>query len=259
MRIALLFGVLSLGVAFVAGAQDTAPAAAPAETVAPSADAAPAGEAVPAVAAADAPAHAGDAAAGETKAAACGACHGLDGNSADPQYPKLAGQHENYIARHLDLFKSGARENPIMLGFAATLSAQDMRDLGAFYAAKPAVAGMANDALVAEGAEETWAQRGARLYRGGNPAAGVPACMACHGPSGAGNPGPAYPALAGQHADYTKAQLLRYRAGQFHGKVESGTANLVMVDAARGLSDTDVEALATFIEGLHQAPTQQAP
>ena len=181
------------------------------------------------------------------------------GNSADPQYPKIAGQHEAYIARHLGLFKSGERENPVMLGFAATLSAQDMRDLGAFYATKPAVAGIANDALVGGRSEETWAQYGARLYRGGNPAAGVPACMACHGPAGAGNPGPSYPALAGQHADYTKAQLLRYRGGQFHGKVETGTANTVMVDVVKGLSDTDIEALATFIEGLHQASAQQAP
>lgn len=257
MRIALLFGVLSLGVALSAHAQQGTPAPESAATATEAAAAEPSAPA--AVAAADAPAHAGDAAAGEAKAAACGACHGMDGNSADPQYPKIAGQHEHYIARQLGLFKRGERENAIMLGFAATLTEQDMRDLGAFYAAKTTVAGIANDAPVGGRSEETWAQYGARLYRGGNAAAGVPACMACHGPAGAGLPGPSYPALAGQHADYTKAQLLRYRAGQFNGKVEAGSANTVMVDVAKGLSDNDIEALATFIEGLHQAATQPAP
>jgi len=145
----------------------------------------------------------GTAATGATKAAVCAACHGADGNSADPQYPKLAGQHENYIARHLMLFKSGERSNPIMLGFASMLSPQDMRDIGAHFAAQTSRPGVADDSVIAEGphAGKKFYQVGEALYRGGDTARGIPACLACHGPDGVGNPGPAYPRIAGQHAN----------------------------------------------------------
>lgn len=214
------------GTAGVTGADASAtaaPSAAPAETVADTGPAKP-----------------GDAAAGETKAAVCGACHGMDGNSADPQYPKLAGQNELYIARHLQLYKSGERQNPIMAGFAAPLSAQDMRDLGAFYAAKAAMPGTGDEALKA---------RGEMLYRGGNRDSGTPACMACHGPSGRGNPGAAYPSLGGQHADYVKAQLIAFRDGTVYGTDDN--ANAIMAGVASYLSDEDIEALSSYIEGLH--------
>src|SRR5207342_324605 len=89
------------------------------------------------------PATWGDPKAGQTKAGTCAACHGADGNSADPQYPKLAGQHELYIARHLALFKNGGRENPIMMGMAGALSPQDMRDVGAYFATQKVLAGIA--------------------------------------------------------------------------------------------------------------------
>lgn len=200
--------------------------------------------------------HPGDAAAGESKAGVCGACHGLDGNSADPQYPKLAGQNELYIARQLALYKSGERANPIMQPMATPLSAQDMRDIGAFFATKQAMPGLANDAKIAAGGDETWAHRGQQLFRGGNAANGTPACMACHGPSGRGNPGSRYPALAGQHADYTKLQLEAFRAGTVHGT--DANANAVMAGVAKSLSDQDIEALATYIEGLHRRPVAQA-
>ena len=183
---------------------------------------------------------AGDPKQGETKAAVCTACHMMDGNSSDPLYPKIAGQHESYIARQLSLYKSGERENAIMLGFAAALSEQDMADLGAFYAQQKVRPGTADESLVAQGQA---------LYRGGNPQTGIPACMACHGPSGRGNPGAKYPALGGQHADYTQAQLVAFRGGAVHGK--DGNANVIMAEVAKGLSDEEISALASYLEGLH--------
>lgn len=224
----------------------TAEPVAPTEVSTPApVDNAPVAAAVP-----EGPAHAGDPAAGEAKAAACGACHGMDGNATDPQYPKLAGQHESYIARQLALFKSGERENAVMMGFAATLSAQDMRDLGAFYATKAALPGSASDARIVPEDEETWVARGEHLFRGGNATSETPACMACHGPNGRGNPGAKYPALAGQHTDYTKAMLLKFRDEKMvWGKDEN--ASPVMAEVVQGLSDQDLEALSSYIEGLH--------
>jgi len=197
----------------------------------------------------------GTAEAGAAKSAACAACHGMDGNSADPQYPKLAGQHERYIARQLTLYKSGERENAIMLGFATTLGEQDMRDIGAYFASKPGLPGVADDSKIGE-TDETWVQRGERLYRGGSAGQKLPACMACHGPTGRGNPGPAYPSLAGQHANYTKDLLKRYRGGASFGKGDR--ANTVMAEVAASLSDQDIEALATYIEGLHRVQPGEA-
>ena len=122
----------------------------------------------------------GDAKAGQAKAATCAACHGLDGNPASSQYPKLAGQHENYIVRQVGLFKSHKRENAVMMGFVMSLSEQDMHDIGAYFASKTSLPGVADANMVA---------RGELLYRGGDAKAGVPACMACHGADGRGNPG----------------------------------------------------------------------
>lgn len=182
----------------------------------------------------------GDPVRGEAKASVCAACHGVDGNSTNPEWPKLAGQHERYIARQLALYKSGARENAVMLGFAATLSAQDMRDLGAYFARQKVQPGVADEKLVA---------RGERLWRGGDLKREIPACMACHGPSGRGNPFSGYPALAGQHADYTAMMLRAFRDGLVLGK--GADANPIMAEVARALSDEDIEALASYIEGLH--------
>jgi cytochrome c553 len=205
------------------------------------------------------PATFGDAAAGATKAAACAACHGLDGNAADPLYPKLAGQHENYIARQLALFKSGERQNAIMLGFASALSAQDMRDIGAYFATQKVVPGIADESAITSGPNQgrKFYQVGERLFRAGNPAQGVPACQACHGPTGAGIPGP-YPAIGGQHSTYTALQLTAFRGGQVWGKDKN--ANVVMSGVAANLSDEEIQGLATYIEGLHNvadAPTAE--
>lgn len=196
----------------------------------------------------------GDPAAGQAKAAVCGACHMMDGNSVDPQYPKLAGQHEKYIARQLQLFKTNQRANAIMLGFSAGLQPQDMRDIGAYFAQQKVKPGMASEEKI-PGLEETFKQRGERLWRGGDKARGIPACMACHGPAGSGNPATPYPHLAGQHANYTKAKLLAYRGGEMWG-TDANAA--IMPGVAANLDDNDIEALASYIEGLHHAPAQPA-
>jgi len=207
-----------------------------------------------------APSAPGDAAAGANKAAVCAACHGMDGNSADPQYPKLAGQHEAYTARHLALFKGGERDNAIMLGFAATLSAQDMRDLGAFYASQAAMPGVADEGVIDNPLSPNQGRRfyeiGQDLFRGGDVARGIPACAACHGPAGHGVPGPTYPALAGQHAQYTADLLRRFRGGEVHGRGDN--ANAVMAGVAQRLTDEEIDSLATYIEGLHAAPRTAA-
>ncbi len=217
--------------------------------------------AAPAPPADDPPAVAGDPQRGQEKSAVCAACHGLDGNSADAINPKLAGQHELYIYRQLKQFKSGGRENAIMLGFASLLTHQDMRDIGAWYASQRVLPGVANDGKVREGEDLTWAELGRRLYQAGDAERQIPACMACHGPTGRGNPGSAYPALAGQHADYTRAKLTEFRDGMVWGEGTRGhpiteNANAVMAGVAKYLSDEDIEALATYIEGLHRAERQ---
>ena len=219
-------------------------------TVQPTPEVAPA----PVVALVDAkPATAGDAKAGQTKAGACAACHGLDGNSSDALYPKLAGQHERFIWRQLKLFKSGERENAIMQGMAAALSEQDMRDIGAYFATQKALPGVADDSPIATGPNigKKFYQVGEKLFRAGKPSTGVPACMACHGPTGRGNPGPSYPSLGGQHATYTVARLQYFRGGGIWGK--DANANAVMSAVARNLSDEEIQGLATYVEGLHNA------
>jgi len=199
------------------------------------------------------PATFGDAKAGQAKAGSCAACHGLDGNSADAQYPKLAGQHERYIWRQLKLLKSGERENAIMMGMAGALSEQDMRDIGAYFATQKVVPGVADDSLIASGPNQgrKFYEVGEQIFRAGKPSANVPACAACHGPSGRGNPGPAYPSLGGQHASYTAARLQFFRDGGVWGKGDN--ANNVMAGVAHNLSDEEIQALATYIEGLHNA------
>ena len=252
MKFTRILGVAAALAAATVVAQEAA-------TVTPAPETAPAP--VASLEADNTPATWGDAAAGATKAAACAACHGADGNSADPQYPKLAGQHERYIARQLALFKSGQRQNPIMMGFAAPLSAQDMRDIGAHFAAMKVVAGVADDTGVAEGPNQgrKFYEIGQRIFEAGKPGHEAPACKACHGPTGTGNPGSAWPAIGGQHAGYTATQLTAFRDGMVWG--EGDAANLVMRDVAANLTDEEIQALATYVEGLHNvadAPTDEA-
>lgn len=196
----------------------------------------------------------GDAKAGAAKAGACVACHGLDGNATDPAlYPRLAGQSERYLARQLALFKSGERANAIMQPFAAVLSAQDMRDIGAYYATQKSGAGIADDAVVSDKNSPydgmKFYEIGQKLYRSGDSARGIPACMACHGPSGAGNPGPAYPHVGGQQSWYTARRLQEYRAGTTTER-DAALFNK-MAEIAKPLTDQEIQALASYMQGLH--------
>jgi cytochrome c553 len=224
-----------------------------AATVQPAPDAA----AAPVAALADdKPATWGDPKAGQAKAGVCAACHGADGNSTDAQYPRLAGQHERYIAKQLHLFKTGERQNPIMMPMASTLSAQDMRDIGAYFATQHGAAGVADESPVKGGpydGKKYW-QVGESLFRAGNTKSGVPACMACHGPTGRGNPGPAYPSVGGQHSTYTLARLNFFRAGSDQAKA----AAPAMVEISKRLSDEEIQGLATYMEGLHPAAVAKA-
>lgn len=255
MKYSRILGVAAAALVTTAVAQQAAQVTPPAEPAA-AAQVTPAAEAAPApvAALADAkPATFGDAKAGQTKAGACAACHGVDGNSADPQYPKIAGQHERYIWRQLKMFKHGERVNPIMAPMAAPLTEQDMRDIGAYFATQHALAGVADDTAIASGANQgkKFYQVGEKIYRGGKAEAGVPACLACHGPSGRGNPGPAYPSIGGQHATYTAAKLMAFRGGETWGK--DGNANIIMNSIAHNLSDEEIQSLASYIQGLHDS------
>ena len=182
----------------------------------------------------------GDPEAGKNKSATCTACHGVDGNSANGEWPKLAGQHADYLDRQLHLFKSGGRQNAIMMGMVAALSDEDMADLAAYYAENTVKPGVADPALVATGE---------RVFRAGNPQSGVPACMACHGPAGAGNPLSGYPKLAGQHAVYTASVLRAFRDGAVWGAGDD--ANAVMAGVASNLTDEEIDAVASYLEGLY--------
>ena len=217
------------------------------ETAAPAAaSTAAAAPAAPAVAAVEAPAKPGDAAAGQAKAAVCGACHGMDGNSADAQYPKLAGQSEEYLVRQLISFKTAKRQNPIMMGMAAPLSTQDMHDIAAYFASKTALPGVADQALVA---------RGQALFREGDPKLGVPACMACHSIDGRGNPGAMYPQLTSQHAQYVEATLKAWHDGTTWG---DDAHSQIMPAIAKQLTPDDITAVASYIEGLHSTDSKPA-
>ncbi len=180
---------------------------------------------------------AGDAEAGKAKAAACAGCHGADGNSTAPQFPKLAGQNERYLLNQLKAFKSGKRQDPIMSGQVAALSDQDMADLAAYFSAQQTTPAASDPEAVIRGEE---------IYRGGITSSDVPSCMGCHGPDGAGNPAAGFPRLAGQHAQYIEAQLLLYR----DGKRKSDPAAM-MRNIAERLTVDDIKAVSGFIPGLH--------
>ncbi len=180
---------------------------------------------------------AGDAVAGKTKAAACVACHGPDGNSpTNPLWPKLAGQHPSYILKQLTELKSGARKDQTMSPMATPLSEQDMQDLAAFFSGqtqKPGTA--AADKVVL----------GEKIYRAGNKETGVAACMACHGPAGLGN-GPAkFPRISGQHAAYVEKALKDFRSGS-----RSNDLNGMMRGVAVKMTDDEIAAVAQYVQGL---------
>ncbi|TDY03669.1 c-type cytochrome [Thiohalophilus thiocyanatoxydans] len=180
----------------------------------------------------------GDAEAGEAKAQSCVACHGEKGDSKNADFPKLAGQHAGYTAKQLADFKQGeTRSDPIMAGQVAGLSEQDMADLGAYYAEQSVSMGQADEEL---------AKLGEKIYRGGNPDRGVSACIACHGPTGNGNPPANFPLLSGQHTDYLVKALEDFRDGK-----RTNDQNGMMQDIASNMRDREIEAVASYISGLH--------
>lgn len=203
--------------------------------------------------------HWGDPANGATLAGACAACHGLDGNAMQQNAPRIAGQNEMYVARQLALFKSGERNQnlaALMAPFAMPLSAQDMRDLGAHYATQTTGAGVADDTVLDDSAGDYAGMKfyevGQQLYRQGDFERGLPACMACHGPSGAGNPGPGYPHIGGQEANYTAQRLQLYREGTSN---RQDTAKFdIMAEISRQLTDLEIQSLSSYLQGLHARP-----
>lgn len=197
----------------------------------------------------------GDPDRGASLAGTCAACHGLDGKSTVRDvYPSIAGHGERYIAEQLARFKSGERQNAIMQPFAAMLSAQDMRDLGAHFAAQSSDAGIADDSVVESGPYQgmKFYEIGQKLYRSGDVERSIPACMACHSPTGAGNPGPAYPHVGGQVSWYTARRLQEYRDGET-GQDDNPQVAIMAAITAR-LTDQEIQALASYMEGLHPRP-----
>lgn len=179
----------------------------------------------------------GDAKAGEAKAAVCAACHGPKGVSAIPAWPKLAGQGAPYLYTQLKHFKDGSRNNAVMAGQVAALSDQDMQDLATYFSAQAPAPGVASKEAVSKVQS---------LYRAGAADRAVPACAACHGPTGAGNPAAGYPRIGGQHADYSAAQLNTYRSGER----KAGTGGQTMAAVAAKLTDEEIAALASYLNGL---------
>jgi cytochrome c553 len=174
--------------------------------------------------------------AGATKAATCQACHGANGNSTNAEWPSLAGIGADYIAEQLNNFKTGKRASPVMMPMAANLTAADMADLGAYFDSLP------NTGLEAD--PSFW-QAGERIYRGGDLTHGIPACMACHGPTGRGNEPAKFPALRGQQPGYVVKQLNDYASG-----TRATGPNGIMQTIAKRLSPDDIRNLASYLEGI---------
>jgi len=165
---------------------------------------------------------------------ACLSCHGANGNSGAAANPKLAGQHPEYVVKQLQNFKAKTRNNAIMSAYAAVLSDQEMHDIAAYLGKqglKPATA-----------KNKDTIEAGQKIYRAGIAAKGVPACAACHGPTGAGIPAQ-YPRVGGQWSDYTEAQLVAFRQG-------TRTNNPVMTNVAARMSDTEIKAVADYVAGV---------
>jgi len=181
---------------------------------------------------------AGDAKAGQAKAAVCGACHGADGNSMAPNFPKLAGQGERYLLKQMHDIKDGKRTVLEMTGLLTNLSDEDLADIAAYFASQNGSVGAADPKLVAQGEA---------LFRGGKLAEGMPSCTGCHNPAGQGNAEAGFPHLGGQHAAYTAKQLTAFREGE---RTNDGDA-MIMRSIAAKLSNKDIAAISSYIEGLH--------
>jgi cytochrome c553 len=189
----------------------------------------------------------GSADAGSAKAAVCTACHGVNGNSVNPEWPVLAGQNAAYLREQLAAFKAKARNNPIMQPIIDTLTAQDFADLAAYFS-QQTPAGLE--------ADPSYWKAGEALYRSGDVARNIPACSACHGPAGQGNSGAGYPALRAQHSVYTVKQLQdyltknRYRDASDPATVHATRNSAMMTTIAARLSPEDIRNLASYLQGL---------
>ncbi len=192
----------------------------------------------------------GDATAGQAMAGQCAACHGADGNSAAPNFPKLAGQNAKYIYKQLQDMKSGRRVNPMMVALVADKTDQDFANLAAYFSLQKSGVNLADPKLI---------EKGEHLYRGGNPVTGVAPCAGCHGPAGKGNNLAAFPKLGGQHPDYIKTQLTAFRAAgrddntdqkRTNDSAKAGELGIMQMVASK-LSDKDIDALANYVSGLH--------
>lgn len=185
----------------------------------------------------------GDVAAGEQKAMACTACHGADGNSLVPSFPKLAGLGEKYLLQQMQHIRDGLRPVAQMAGQVDDMSDQDLADIAAFYSAQARGVEKADPSLIA---------LGEKVYRAGVAERNVAACIACHGARGKGNAPAGFPALGGQHADYVAAQLKAYRQGYEDpaGRVTDGDIK-IMRSNAFGLSDMEIQAVSAYVSGLN--------
>lgn len=186
----------------------------------------------------------GNAEAGKAKSATCAACHGPDGNSQLSMYPKIAGQHAEYLYKQLADYKLGmttggkqGRANAIMYGMVATLSDQDMKDLAAYFASQRKTPGSTPEDVI---------EAGQQLYRGGDAERGIAACIACHGPRGAGTSLAGFPRIGFQNAEYLKLTLEEFRAG-----TRANDMNGMMRDVAKKLTDEDIRVLSLYLGGLH--------
>jgi cytochrome c553 len=180
---------------------------------------------------------AGNVQAGQTKASGvCIACHGLDGNSVNPEWPSIAGQHEQYIIKQVRAFRAGERVNALMSPIAMTLTDQDIEDVAAYYTTQK---------IKGQEAAKSKVELGEKIYRGGVADGKIPACMACHGPDGRGNPAASYAAIHSQHATYVAAQLRAYQKGERHTD-----QNEMMRTVAAKLNDQQIDAVAQYIQGL---------
>ncbi|MDE1242615.1 c-type cytochrome [Vibrio aestuarianus] len=182
--------------------------------------------------------------AGKAKSQTCVACHGADGNSLITTYPKLAGQHAKYTEKQLIELRLGmtsggkqGRYDPVMSGMAMPLSDEDISDLSAYFASLP---------ISANSTPEDVVKTGKALYSGGDAERGLTACIACHGPRGNGTELSGFPKISGQHADYIKAQLQKFREGS-----RNNDMNGMMQDVAKKLTDADIEILSKYVGGLH--------
>jgi cytochrome c553 len=173
---------------------------------------------------------------GQAKSATCVACHGVDGNSPNPEWPNLAGQHATYIEWQLKSFQSSERQNDLMTPMAMILSDQDVADVAAYFSSQAVRGGETEPSKLAIGQ---------RVYRSGNMGAAVAACAGCHGPAGRGNPLAGYPSIQGQHATYVAAQLRAYQAGSR----KSDPNQMMRIIAAR-LSPEEIDAVASYVQGL---------